>query len=771
MKYYLVLLFSAFTLCGYSQVAFKGKVIDETGEALPFANLTLFLLPDTATVKYYSITDLQGTFTVENVEVGSYLCNLSYIGYETIHDTLQVANLQTVFERSYQMKPASNLVSEVVVTGSKQTVSTGKLSYLITEKERQGKTSAFDMMNLLPNILINRLTQSISSASGGSVMILINGLSSNATDLLALQPEDILRIEHYEVPPTRYVNYDSVVNVVTKPRTTGWTAAAGVDHAFTTGFGNDYLRLSFFKGQHQFSLNYNLHYRNYTDRQYNRLYEYDFQNSHYVNSREGRDKFGYDAHSINLTYLYQADKTVIRAKFTPTYMGVHSDGNEDVELKKDAVTELRTNTKWRRSSEFNPVLDLYAQHKLTDKDEFALNVVGTGFFTDNKYRNQEREVESGELKLNEDVREDNRKYSLIGEAWYSHKWNDVHTLNVGYQLETYRLNSKVDNTFGYNDFITDYRQHYGYAELVGNSGKWGYVLSAGVVQKHTASIANRYSSWLFRPSLTLQYNLEKGQLLRLRFIRQNSEPSISSLSDNKTYITDEIISMGNPYLRNQTGNSLQLTYGLNLPWMNLQLNPFFSYIQSPLNSYFSYSDAENMIVQQTENGVRNRMYGFTYSLRVIPFKSNYVTVGVSGSLYKENIKTRTVGTIAHLNHPLRGYMQLTYKDWSLYYQGVLVTYSLNGSYYSATENYSEISLGYNRKNWSVSASCYWPFTRSKYHTYSIDQSIVKYDARTRINDNASMFTLGFTLFLNKGKTYQAKSAVLQNSDGDSGSFY
>ncbi|MDR0977033.1 MAG: carboxypeptidase-like regulatory domain-containing protein, partial [Prevotellaceae bacterium] len=180
--------------------SFSGKVIDETGEALAFANVVLFQLPDTATVKYHSATDLHGRFAIEGVALGSYLCQVSFIGYRTVCDTLHVAEGQTALAHNYRMELDAQMVGEVVVTGSKQTASVGKLSYLITPKERQGRTNAFEMMSALPGIRIDLMNRTITSSAGGSVMILINGLSSNATDLQAIRPNDVVRVEHYEIP-------------------------------------------------------------------------------------------------------------------------------------------------------------------------------------------------------------------------------------------------------------------------------------------------------------------------------------------------------------------------------------------------------------------------------------------------------------------------------------------------------------------------------------------------------------------------------------------
>jgi hypothetical protein len=114
---------------------------------------------------------------------------------------------------------------------------------------------------------------------------------------------------------------------------------------------------------------------------------------------------------------------------------------------------------------------------------------------------------------------------------------------------------------------------------------------------------------------------------------------------------------------------------------------------------------------------------------------------------------------------------LAYKQWSATYAGVIVSKSLRGDYLSTVENLSYAGITYQRKNWAATAHWYWPFGRAKYRSYTIDKSIVKNDARTRVNDSASMVVVGFTLYLNKGKTHNNINEVIKNKDTQSGSYY
>ena len=50
----------------------KGRVIDTTGNALPYVTITL-LQPDDSTLAYFAVSTMQGTFELNNISSGEYI--------------------------------------------------------------------------------------------------------------------------------------------------------------------------------------------------------------------------------------------------------------------------------------------------------------------------------------------------------------------------------------------------------------------------------------------------------------------------------------------------------------------------------------------------------------------------------------------------------------------------------------------------------------------------------------------------------------------------
>jgi hypothetical protein len=746
----------------------RGTVYDAEGQTLPLVNIVLYDLADSVNMLNHGITDKNGHYEITGNEPGNYCALLSFVGFRTLRDTLDMASSLT---RNYRLETNAEMLEEVEIRGQRVTPSMEKVTYSILPDDMKEKLHALDLLEIIPTLRVDPLSLKVIAMGDKPVKLLVNGMNASETELQALLPEDVVRLEHYEIPPARYAAYETVVNVITRKIDSGFTGGITLSHAFTTGFGNDMAFFKYNHRQHQLSLNYFLGYRDYSDQRQDMNYDYSFRNIHYKKDAQVQRRFGYDQHVISLTYTFQgSDNSTFQARFSPNYLYSHVRGTSDIRFLAGSETAERTGKLTNFQNEFNPTADLYYWHKLTDKDELAFNMVATGFMTSNDYLAKEYGGEGmNELLLDNDADEQNRKYSLIGEAYYSRKLH-AGRLNAGYSGEIYRLSSHVINTFGDTKFSTSFRQHYLYAEWVGQTGNWGYNASFGISRKETDTYADTYAAWILRPFFTLQYHINPQQRLRLSFERNNAEPSISSLSDNKTYITDHIIEQGNPYLRHSIANRTALNYTLTARHFTLTLAPSFTYTESPINSYFT--ESEDYIVRTSENGSSQRQYGIQYNLRLQPFRSNILSLTLFGELRNTELFSPYIGHQSHLYKPFGYQLNLSLGNFSAQYQGRIVGYRLNGPYLTSDENLSTIELRYRTSdNFSILASCFWPFTESRYHTYTIPESVVQYSNSTRIYDNASMILAGFSWTFGKGKKYAEKNKLLQNRDMDSGVFY
>lgn len=110
-----------------------------------------------------------------------------------------------------------------------------------------------------------------------------------------------------------------------------------------------------------------------------------------------------------------------------------------------------------------------------------------------------------------------------------------------------------------------------------------------------------------------------------------------------------------------------------------------------------------------------------------------------------------------------------WKDLSISYSHSFVSAELNGAYLNDDENQSLFMARYRYKNFSFSSGLYWAGQPSKYHSETLDRSLVNYVSDTKIWDNKTMFVFGFSWNFHKGKSYDV-NRKLQNKDTDAGTF-
>lgn len=752
----------------YSQVSFKGKVKDSESMPVPFANVAMYSAADTSVLKYGTITDLNGNYDFKNVQEDNYLLVVSFMGFKSLRDTIVISKGdKNPLMYNHTLVADAKMLDAATVHESRVKIQSDKTSYSILPSDIKGTASALELTKIVPLVIYDPVNEKISSTGGKSMKILVNGMNANEIELKTLKPEHIARIEHYDIPPARYADFGGVLNIVTKVREDGFAAGGNLSSAFTTGFGNEMLYFKYNKGRSQFGADYSLYHRNYKKNKIETSYDYMFNQTRMQRFQKSNSAFGYDDNYLNLTYINQKENDyALKVKLSPNFMTSHSNNNSQIDYLEAQESETRTGAIIQRQSVLGPTADIYLWKQLKNKQELALNLVGTGFITSNDYSKKEFS-DNGTLILVDNMLEKNRKMSIIGEINYSAEFAKA-KFNAGYSIEANNLNSTVTNSFENIEYKTSFLKNYVYTELSGKNGKLSYKASLGLSNIRRETYTQQFDDWVFRPSALLGYSLGKGGVLSMQYRMYSSEPSIAQLSNNRVYITEHIIRQGNPELRHSISNEIKLDWSWGSKFLDLKLSTIYLHTLRPINRYFSQGD--EYIVIASENGLWSKSYVGVYSGTIKPFKNNILTVRFQGQVVKSNISSSYVGNYSHIYAPMWYQINFQHKNWSAQYLGNIVGRALNGPYLSTNENQSNLIIGYTKGNLMISASCYWFLTKSKYSTVTIPESLVKYSSSNWIDDNKSMIVLGLRYNIFKGIKYNEKASKLQNADRDTGMF-
>ena len=223
----------------------------------------------------------------------------SFVGYRTYYRNCEAGDIGTI-----QMRPAEYIINGVTVEGTRIMNYVDKSVHTFTIEQISQARNVRDLLEHVEDLKIDLVSNKIQRMDGGSVKILINGIAASDIDLKGIPANKISRVEYYNIPPARYADAGTLINVITKRMETGINAGIEASTAFTTGFTNDEAYLNLTSGNHQFSLSYSFNMRDYSKRFGEQTYDYTLQRYlpddaapaypvHYNYQKKTHDKFGY----------------------------------------------------------------------------------------------------------------------------------------------------------------------------------------------------------------------------------------------------------------------------------------------------------------------------------------------------------------------------------------------------------------------------------------------------------------------------------------------
>ncbi len=157
MRYILTLLFLVFIVIAMTaQHAVQGTVVDEQKEALLGATVVLLEPVDSAMVAF-AISDSDGQFTLDDVETGNYLLQLSFVSYSSKMEAVQVDGTNSNLG-SFRLTPTTEVLQEVTVEAEHipMGVIGDTISYNAAAFKTKPGANVEDLLKQLPGIEVER---------------------------------------------------------------------------------------------------------------------------------------------------------------------------------------------------------------------------------------------------------------------------------------------------------------------------------------------------------------------------------------------------------------------------------------------------------------------------------------------------------------------------------------------------------------------------------------------------------------------------------------
>lgn len=601
MRRFLIGVLSVFLACsGYAlpdaSGLVKGKVIDsKSKEALEFVNVSIKKKGSDQIVKG-ATTDLDGNFIIGNLAPGTYVVNVSYIGYTPYEKEFTInPNQKSVSLRMIPLAEDSQMLGEVQVVGQKPQMrfDIDKKVFNVDQNIASSGGSASDVLSNIPSVDVDNEGE-VSLRGNSSVTIWINGKASglsadNRAEILEQMPaESIENIEVITNPSAKYSPEGTagIINIVLKEdRKAGYygSAQAGAD---TDGGYNASANINYSSGKVEAYANLGYRERRmkgggYTDRLNIGETDTTFLNQTSSSKNNGGNVFA----RMGVTWNVTSKDHLSLGGFG--MFGSRSGKNGIDYLSNTPGSFLLSRRTSDSDNDMNGGnIELGYKHDFSKKSNLDLTASWNSWGMDNhtvydqfSEYGEGVETTSYQRQLN-NIRNHNWEF----QADYVNSFDDRNKLEAGYKGTLSRQNSPVETYSGptestaeaeqslFNRFLYNQDIHALYATYstkfgplglqAGLRGEYSKVDTKSLAYGQTESDVSPYKHDYFSlfPSVFLSYALPKDNEIQLNYTRRISRPWGGQLNSFMNITDSTNISFGNPRLSPQYSNAFELNY-------------------------------------------------------------------------------------------------------------------------------------------------------------------------------------------------------------------
>ena len=786
-KYFVL---AAAMVCAVSMVAnnkVSGVIKDAADKsALVGVNVTLVESQkskgeSTRNVVSGTVTDAHGKFSFET-ETGEFVLECSYIGYEPIGMSLTVNG--NIHLGTIEMNEASTELGEVVVEGD-AVIQKVDRQILLPNKEQLGASS--DGMSLLqnlqiPRIVVNPADNTVKTLANQDVQLRINGIEASNSEVMAINPKDVIRIEYHDQPGVRFNGAAAVINYIVKHRDTGGNLMLNASNGVTMpGWGEYHLSGKVNFGKSSFSLM--THYsprdiywtRTNTETYYfSQKSKVESQKPYTIENREVGEPTRFKGNPVNLGLTYNwtnGEKNMLQIALRDNMLFMpHSKTNRDSYLYQG--TDSFAIHDHESTQSISPSLDIYYQHNLPNNNHLYFDLVGTYINSSNDRRFEQTplgETVADTTDVTSRVR--GNKYSLIGEAIYEKDWENI-ALTVGVRHNQQWMENlyKGQSDQGPSTKVSMMTaETYAFAEVQQRVKQFSYAVGIGAMHTYIEQAGQKQSNWIARPQLTLSYDFGKGVFWKYKGYVSGYQPSLSAMSDVAQQIDKYQIRQGNPNLKPVmfVANEMQLSWQSKHVNLNLWAN--YSYDHKPImdETFEQLIDGQSYAVRTYANhrgfhrlqvapSVQVRLLQNKLIFTVAPFANYYVSLGNSY-------------THKHFNPGVRASIMGMYKGWQFFGEVTTRYNNLWGETLEYGEFYHHIGLGYNADKWGFRAMLMNPFSVKGYSIETKDLSALAPNTQhAEMRDFRQMLILNFHCNLDFGTQRRENGKRINNEDKENG---
>jgi len=554
----------------------SGKITEKSNNA-PISYATISI-KDNGKVVTGVNTDDNGDFSIKNLALKNYTIEIQYIGFRkyigsiTLNENKKTATVNVSLEEEATQLKGVNIVSERSTIEQKidrKVVTVGK------DLTTAG-ASASDIMNNIPSVNVDQ-DGKLSLRGNDNVRVLIDGRPSNidpAQLLKQIPSTSIKKIELITNPSAKYnpEGMSGIINIILHKNTnTGFNGSysGGITFGEVAKY-NQSLDLNYKTGKVNFFGNVGQNFGTYYNDGFIRRYDQDITQR--IDVTSDNDSYLY---KIGMDYLINDHNTL---SFYTNQNKSNSKLFVDTNVDYNNVADSDILNLLQRSKYSGP--DQVGTYNLAYKHIFKKEGHTLDFeanYSDNK-ENQNANFDTQSTKkdntvdtqIYNDYISGTRKLSTLN-IDYVNPLNEKTTLEAGAEA---RITKTDNNYITGNPFAALPVSNYTYDTDIYSA----YVTFGQKFKKFSYQLGARFESYkvvanlnqglekfnddyiTLYPSAYLTYNLNEKNTLQLSYSRRVDRPSLEQTKPIREFSTPLITALGNPELRPQFTNSVEVNY-------------------------------------------------------------------------------------------------------------------------------------------------------------------------------------------------------------------
>ncbi len=663
-----------------------GEILDQnTQEPIPYVNI---IVKSGDKITTGGITNDKGVFFVDKIPFGAYDFEVQFIGFKTVTKSIAITKSNNKIDfGTILIEEEAVALEGVEITAERSTIEQ-KIDRKVINVGKDLTTagaSASDIMSNIPSVSVNQDGE-ISLRGNENVRILVDGKPTNisATDLLQQIPSTSIKtIELITSPSSKYnpEGMSGIINIILKKSTRlGFNGSinSGVTFGQKARFNNS-LSLNYRTGKTNFYGSYGNRFgTQITDGTVTRTIE---QTNQLTKNNNGRTSHLF---KVGVDY-YINEKNTFSVYTNQNLFNADLEGKKTLTFFNDTASnfiQFDTIKRDNINSTYNvDFLHSFAKEGHTIELELDYNTLQSDIANDFKF--------AGNSPINNytEIVDDKRTNTTVN-LDYVNPLSEKSIVEIGVETRLRRTDnsyetSRIDfrnSTFSYDRDIYSF-----YTTFSQNFNTWQYNIGVRLEDYNVTTQFNEvgepqdsFKDHLFNvfPSGFLKYTPDEEQKnsYQLSFSRRIDRPSLTQISPIRRISTPQIIIIGNPNLRPQFTNSVELNYNRKINKGNITFGGFYRKIKDEINR-IGYFDQNNptLLILDYANFDSNDAYGVEFSVSYRPikwwnFNANFdvYTRTQKGVIEGQNVKVNNTLLNARLNNSFKASKNLTFQIFTFY---------------------------------------------------------------------------------------------------------